>query len=556
MNAQHRHSSGAGGSSSLSALAALLVAWVACSADLGLHLAGKTATWNPLVLALLLGRGRVHWPTSASLIAGGILLAPSALVLLFLIRRRGPAHPDRAARLMATRRDLKPVSLRESTRKAGRLGMAAPGLPVAEAVSGGLIYADWEAMQTDIAGPRRCKTSGRAIPTLLSAPGAGFATSNKPDLYASTRLLRERSGTVWNLDPQCLAGGRPDWWWNPLGYVTSLQRAIELTDTFVGAYRHPKAHTDAFFEPAGAALVSMLLLAAAADGRPITDAYRWTLDPNVSTVPAGILRAHSYDLAASSVTSTASAPHDQRAGVYGTAERILAFLANPDTAAWVCDTADRAQLDLDAFVRSADTLYLHSKEGRGSSAGVVSALAMALCDAAERYARVCSSGRLPVPLVGVLDEAANICRWPELPNLYSHYGSRGIVLLTLLQSWSQGAEAWGEAGMEKLWGAANVKCYGGGSDEDKYLGRLERLIGDYDRVVLSTSSRRDGQSTSRQTTRTSILTVADLRALPRDRLVAFPSGVPPVLARPLYWWESPWAADVRESQRLYDPAGS
>jgi hypothetical protein len=40
----------------------------------------------------------------------------------------------------------------------------------------------------------------------------------------------------------------------------------------------------------------------------------------------------------------------------------------------------------------------------------------------------------------LLDEAANVCRWRDLPNLYSHYGSRGIVLMTILQSWSQGVD--------------------------------------------------------------------------------------------------------------------
>ena len=51
--------------------------------------------------------------------------------------------------------------------------------------------------------------------------------------------------------------------------------------------------------------------------------------------------------------------------------------------------------------------------------------------------------------MGVLDEAANVCRWRELPNLCSHYGSRGI-LMTLLQSWTQGVEVWGRDGMRKL----------------------------------------------------------------------------------------------------------
>jgi hypothetical protein len=99
-----------------------------------------------------------------------------------------------------------------------------------------------------------------------------------------------------------------------------------------------------------------------------------------------------------------------------------------------------------AFVQSGDTLYLHSKEGQGSSAGLVTTLAMALCDAAEQFAKRSPGGRLAVPLVGVLDEAANICRWRQLPDLYSHYGSRGIPLLTLLQSGSQGAQVWGQTG--------------------------------------------------------------------------------------------------------------
>ncbi len=48
--------------------------------------------------------------------------------------------------------------------------------------------------------------------------------------------------------------------------------------------------------------------------------------------------------------------------------------------------------------------------------------------------RVAQGGRLPVPLVMVLDEAANVCRIRELPDLYSHLGSRGVVVQTVLQS--------------------------------------------------------------------------------------------------------------------------
>ena len=394
---------------------------------------------------------------------------------------------------------------------------------------------------------------------MLAAPAAAFATSNKPDVYAATRLLREQHGRVWNFDPEQLAAGEPDWWWNPLTYVTSDRRALELTDAFVGAYRDPDARPDPFFDPAGQELVSHLLRAAALSGRPITQAFLWSTRPN-DDEPARILEDHGLDLAAASVLDHVHAPFEQRGGVYGTARQILSFLRDPDIARWVTPTgpADRRpQLDLAAFVTSSDTLYLHSKEGEGSSAGLVTALAMALCDAAEQLAKRSPGGRLPTPLVGVLDEAANICRWRQLPDLYSHYGSRGIPLLTLLQSWSQGAQVWGHTGMRKLWGASNVRVYGGGAAEQEFLSDLEKLIGEYNRLVSSpTAVRAPGGgsiSTSWQLTPTPILTVAELAALPRDRIIVMPSGSPPVLAEPIYWWNTRQAQQIQESIATYDP---
>ena len=119
----------------------------------------------------------------------------------------------------------------------------------------------------------------------------------------------------------------------------------------------------------------------------------------------------------------------------------------------------------------------------------------------------------------ISDEAANICRWRQLPDLYSHYGSRSIPLLTILQSWSQGAHVWGVTGMRKLWGASNVRVYGGGANEQEFLSDLERLIGEYNRLVASPSHQQaqggGSHSTSWQLTPTPILTVAELAEIGR-----------------------------------------
>ena len=216
----------------------------------------------------------------------------------------------------------------------------------------------------------------------------------------------------------------------------------------------------------------------------------------------------------------------------------------------------RPQFDPARFVRDKGTLYSLSKEGRGTAGPLVTALTVAVVEAAEELATQSAHGRLPTPMLAVLDEAANVCRWRELPNLYSHYGSRGIVLMTILQSWSQGVGAWGEAGMNKLFSAANVFVYGGGVREDRFLESLSKIIGDYDDLQTSTSTGRGQRTTSRQLVRRRILDVDELAAMPKGRAVVLASGARPTLIRTQPWMTGPHAEAVRASIAAHDPQAS
>lgn len=184
---------------------------------------------------------------------------------------------------------------------------------------------------------------------------------------------------------------------------------------------------------------------------------------------------------------------------------------------------------------------------------LVTALTVAVIEAAEELAANSPGGRLSTPLIGVLDEAANVCRWHELPNLYSHYGSRGIVLMTILQSWSQGVDVWGESGMKKLWSAANVKVYGGGVSEAGFLEDLSRMVGDYDRLSTSASSGRGQRTVSQQLHRERILDVADLASMPKGRALVLASGSRPTLIRTQPWMTGPHAEQVKASLAEHDP---
>jgi len=329
---------------------------------------------------------------------------------------------------------------------------------------------------------------------------------------------------------------------------------------FADFSRDPGAKRDAYFDPEGEALASWMLLAAAEAGEPITTVYRWLSDVTEAQ-PVDILRAAGHELPADHVQGVINYPDKQRGGIYGTARKMFGCLVNPKITQWVMpDPArpDRPQFDPHTFVRgSCDTLYLLSREGEGTAGPLVTALTVATIKAAEEYATASPSGRLPVPLIGILDEAANVCRWRNLPDLYSHYGSRGIVLMTILQSWVQGVEVWGEYGMGKLWSAANIRLYGGGVSDAKYLGDLVQLIGQYYPTSYSTNVQRGGGQHSRSTTASvspeNIMDVADLAALPRGRAIVFASGTRPALLRTLPWHLGPYAEQVQASLARYAP---
>ena len=519
---------------------------------------------DPFALFFGVLGGDVPWPAAGGWVLAATLILAAVLAALvgLAVRgmRRGRTRVDRTAAYLGRGRDVETLGRKHATATATRLGVtASPGVPIGRTVSGGQpLFGSWEDMHIDIWGPRTGKTTSRAVPAILDAPGAVLVTSNKRDVVDATRDVRAAAGPVWVFDPQSIALEQPTWWWNPLSYVTDEVKAARLAEHFAAGSRAPGARTDAYFDPAGQDLLAGLLLAAALDSRPITDVYSWLTRPTDDAAVL-ILAGHGYDLTSDQVAGVIAAPDKQRGGIYGTAQQMASCLTNRAVARWVTPTPGaeaRDHFDPAAFVAARGTLYSLSKEGRGTAGPLVTALTVAVVEAAEDLAVRSAGGRLLVPLVGVLDEAANVCRWRDLPDLYSHYGSRGIVLMTILQSWSQGVEVWGEAGMKKLWSASNIKVYGGGVSEAQFLEDLSRTIGDYDRRASSVSTGRGHRTVSQQLHRERILDVADLAALPKGRAVVLASGSRPTLIRTQPWMTGPHAAAVRASIAAHDPLAS
>ncbi|GAB3205331.1 Type IV secretory pathway, VirD4 component, TraG/TraD family ATPase [Marinactinospora thermotolerans DSM 45154] len=557
----------------LGAAALVLLTLVVGGAWCAIHLADLLASnpqhppLNPATLAVALATGETVWTDGTTVVVVAevlFLLGTVGLVVWWRRRRkRRSSRVDRAAVYMGSGDELAALTEQGAAATARRLGVTgAPGVPIGRVVADGrMLYGSWEDMHIDIWGPRTGKTTSRAIPAILAAPATSsvLVTSNKRDATDATRDVRAEitGNTPWVFDPQQIAREEPTWWWNPLSYVTDEVKAAQLAGHFASGSRENGARADAYFDGEGRNLLAGLLLAAALDDRPITDVYTWLTRPTDDTAVA-ILADHGFPLQADGVAGIVNAPDKQRAGVFGTAAQMASCLTNRRIAPWITRQGaddDRPHFDPYAFARGGHTLYSLSKEGAGTAGPLVTALTVAVVEAAEEIGSASPGGRLPTPLLGVLDEVANVCKWAELPNQYSHYGSRGIVLMAILQSWSQGVEVWGQEGMRKLWSAANVKVYGGGVSETAFLQELSQLIGDYDRRSVSASISRDGRSTTRQLTNQTTMDVADLGALPRGRAVLIASGAPPTLIRTVPWMAGPHAQAVKASIAAHEAGG-
>jgi type IV secretory pathway TraG/TraD family ATPase VirD4 len=290
-------------------------------------------------------------------------------------------------------------------------------------------------------------------------------------------------------------------------------------------------------------LLTSLLLAAASSQRTLLDVSRWLDDPGTPT-PADLLNEAGYRALASSLQGAQHGAPETRDGIYQTARTAAKALHDPEIMAWVTPPrhARLAAFDPLRFAATRDVLYLIT-ESKSAASPLIAGLTDAAMRAGRRRAEQ-AGGRLDPPMVLVLDEAANICRIADLPDQYSHLGSRGMVPVTILQSYEQGEIVWGAKGMAALWGAATRKLIGASVHSPRLARDVAVLVGHHDVPVRSISVG-DGR-TSEQISfqRRMILEAADIAAIKRGTALLLSAGNRPALLDLRPWYASPDAPRI------------
>ncbi|MFE9324157.1 type IV secretory system conjugative DNA transfer family protein [Nocardia sp. NPDC052278] len=573
----------------LALVAFVLSLWAALS--LGSWWAGLPVTRHPVTALLQVVLGQHPWPWQASVLAVVFIAAAAALVVVCWRTLFAGSEIDAAARTMQRPADIEMARARDNVianrrllRDADPQIQALKGPPLGKTVIGGVeLYVPAELGVTIAAGTRTGKTMAWAIPAVLSAWGPCLATSNKPDLYRHTVYGREQRGQIWLCDLQAVTGHvECGFWVDLLAQVKILPAARKLAGFFVEDATGDNARVDAYFDGGARELLALYVFAAACAGGDLIHAAEW-LGRDQDQTPALILRHYNHARAAERILEAQSLYARQRDGLFDMARRFLNVLSDEGYARLVtpprrlllaaredtdkktgtpriviekteqAPTHDLPEFIPTEFVTSTDTLYALSMAGPDGATPLTSALVGQILEAALDAARARPDGRLAVPLLGVLDEAANCARIAELPSYYTYAGGCGIILITILQVLEQGEDLWGANGLKTM-RAQSIEVYGGGIAATDYLEHWSAMAGPHDVAERSRSHGAQGINRSLSWRAEPILDVALLAALPKDRALVRLPNHGPVVVRKIWWSDTEYAPLIQASLARFDKA--
>ncbi|MBN9151078.1 MAG: type IV secretory system conjugative DNA transfer family protein [Cryobacterium sp.] len=495
-------------------------------------------------------------------LTAGVMLAGAGVAGWFLWRfirelgRRSKADPNKIIGIAETGDIVRSASDRALLTRAGILR---PSLekPRPEDVGyligtarGRRIWTSVEDSILLIGPPRSGKGTHVVINSILDAPGAVVSTSTRPDNLTATLRARSQRGPVAVFDPQRLAAGVPAGLrWNPVrGCELPLTAMIRATGLAAGTgLSGPAVENGGFWEGKTRTALQALLHAAALDGRPPAELFRWTLDPAAAADAVAILSSTSAAATgwAESLDAMLQSDPRTRDSIWQGVSLALAALADPRVLGAV-SPSENEQFDLKAFLQDSGTLYLLATgAGAGASSALVAAFIEDLVETARRLAARSPGARLDPPVLLALDEIGNLAPLPSLPVLMAEGGGTGLTTMPVLQSMAQARERWGENAATAIWDASIAKIVLGGASGSRDLQDLSTLIGDRDETTDSvTIGERGLRSNQRSTRRVPIMPPDVIRTLPYGTALVLLRSAPPIVTRMREWTARPDATEL------------
>ncbi|WP_327138886.1 type IV secretory system conjugative DNA transfer family protein [Nocardia sp. NBC_01327] len=391
------------------------------------------------------------------------------------------------------------------------------------------------------------KTWRVAWQRVIDAPGFVLATTTKADLVAATLLDRAARGAVAVFDPEHLTGWPDGIAWSILTGCTDPDTAIRRADALARAMPLEGTRNGAYFEQKAATMLRCCLHAAALRGLSIREVRVW-VSARTNHTPVDILADTLPDWASEldQILSSASESSDD---VLAAASRLLEPLASPTLLAAV-DVPAEQSFDVGEFVLSgANTLYLVSRGTTRSMAPFVAALAAEVHYVADRASQLLPGKRLDPPVRLVLDEMNNVAPIPDLPQIMTDSGGKGITVWAFAHNQDQNELRWGAEGGKVLAQSAPAMLILPGLRGVEELSALSRLIGERRRWEASLHEGSRSYALHDDT----VLRTDEIRELGTDHGLLIYRNAPAMLLRlPSVWERRTWREAVTASTRAFD----
>ena len=521
------------------------------------HLADPSVAWHSPV-----GPPIVYWPTTSVTVAIAVGLGILARRVWLSIGTGADGRGERADGFAARTAVRRAAGSRALVRKGRTLRPSMTSATASDVgfrlgrSSGVQCWASVEDSLVVLGPPRSGKGLHLVIPAILDAPGAVVTTSTRPDDLAVTIRARGRIGPVAVFDPQGLAGSTPETMrWSPIrgceeaGVAMARARAL-CAESASGV------ENGSFWTHQCQIAVRCLLHAAALDGRPPVELYRWSLSPLAAEDAADILRSYPRAAPAWSTALTAILTTDprQRDSIWAMVSNTFAALADPSVLDAVSPRGGET-FDPVTFLGSRGTLYLlGTASGASATARLVSALIEDVVETARHVAGQSPRQRLDPPLSMILDEAANY-PLPSLPSLMSDGGGTGISTMVVLQSLAQARAQWGLQEAAAIWDAAIAKVVLGGLGNADDLRDLAAVIGTREVERPNESRGPSGQTSITMSAHdVPILDSARLRTLPFGQAVLLLRASAPILLDLQPWTARRDAAAIAAEREAVEAA--
>jgi type IV secretion system protein VirD4 len=384
------------------------------------------------------------------------------------------------------------------------------------------------------------KTAGLVVPAVLEWQGPVITTSIKPDVLRATLRRRLAMGEVWVYDPLGLSGV-PWAQWTPLAHCHTYTAARKVARTLADAadVQGLREQDNNYWTLLGAKLLGVLLYAAARSDRTMADVARW-VDIQDQDEVTQALEAAGDRMALDAWSACRARPENTLGSVYGTAETLLDVFADPVVAA----SAEGCDLDVDALLRGANTLYLYAPANEQSRLRpLFELLAGVIITHAEELAARQPDGMLNPRLLVCLDEAGNCAALAKLPELATTARGQGIQLLTIWHDLGQLHHRYGRRATTVLNGHRAKLFLSGQADVDS-LELASKLIGE-EQVTHTAHTAGDGRnSVTNSTAYRRLVPMEVLRQLrPREGVLLY-GHLPPARVRLRAWFR------VRRLRRL------